>query len=83
VLGLLGYLAILTVWLVANSRLQKLHYLARLTQWGLALFGVLFSIYLTYLEVFVIHATCSWCVTSAVFMNALLWYSTPRPPRDI
>lgn len=77
VLGLLGYLAILTVWLVANSRLRKLRYLASLTQWGLALFGVLFSIYLTYLEVFVIHATCSWCVTSAVFMNALLWYSTP------
>jgi len=77
VLGLLGYLAILTVWLVANSRLQKLHYLAKLTQWGLALFGVLFSIYLSLLEVFVIHATCSWCVTSAVIMNALLWYSTP------
>ena len=31
-------------------------------------FGVIFSVWLTYLELFVIHAICIWCVTSA-----LLW----------
>jgi uncharacterized membrane protein len=30
--------------------------------------GVVFSIYLTYLEVFVIHAVCRWCVGSAVII---------------
>jgi uncharacterized membrane protein len=31
-----------------------------------ALMGVLFSVYLTYLELFVIRAICQWCVASAV-----------------
>lgn len=30
--------------------------------------GVLFSVWLTYLELFVIHAVCMWCVTSAVIV---------------
>ncbi len=31
--------------------------------------GVLFSAWLTYLELFVIHAICIWCVTSAVLVT--------------
>jgi uncharacterized membrane protein len=38
-------------------------------------FGVAFSIYLTYLELFVIRAVCMWCVTSAVVMTLLLLVS--------
>ena len=34
-------------------------------------FGILFSIYLTFLEPFVIGATCAWCVTSAILMTVL------------
>jgi len=34
--------------------------------------GTLFSAYLTYLEVFVIHAICEWCVASAAVMVAAL-----------
>jgi uncharacterized membrane protein len=34
--------------------------------YGLGLFGVIFVGYLTYLELFVIHAVCAWCVTYAV-----------------
>jgi uncharacterized membrane protein len=30
--------------------------------------GLVFSIYLTYLELFVIHAICQWCVVSAVLV---------------
>ena len=30
--------------------------------------GVLFSAYLTYLELFVIHAICMWCVISALLV---------------
>lgn len=34
-------------------------------------FGVLFSAWLTYLELFVIHAICMWCVVSAVLAVVL------------
>jgi len=34
--------------------------------------GVAFTAYLTYLELFVIHAICRWCVGSAVIIT-LLW----------
>ncbi|MGH7539289.1 MAG: vitamin K epoxide reductase family protein [Gemmatimonadales bacterium] len=33
--------------------------------------GFLFSLYLTYLELFVIHAVCRWCVVSAVIITAI------------
>jgi uncharacterized membrane protein len=33
--------------------------------------GVLFSAWLTYLELFVIHAVCIWCVTSAVIVTII------------
>lgn len=33
--------------------------------------GLLFAIYLTYLELFVIHAICRWCVASAVIVAAV------------
>jgi uncharacterized membrane protein len=42
---------------------------------GMATFGLLFSIYLTLLEPFVIGATCAWCLTSAIILTALLWLS--------
>lgn len=38
----------------------------------IALVGTLFSAYLTYLEVFVIHALCQWCLASAAVMVAAL-----------
>jgi uncharacterized membrane protein len=39
---------------------------AHLAAYGLGLFGVLFVGYLSYLELFVIHAICVWCVAYAV-----------------
>lgn len=39
--------------------------------------GMIFSIYLTYLEPFVIGATCIWCLTSALIMMTLLWAVAP------
>lgn len=46
-------------------------------------FGVAFSGWLTYLELFVIHAICQWCVVSAVLVLAIflvsLWdYMAPE-----
>jgi uncharacterized membrane protein len=39
---------------------------------GIAGWSVLFSSWLTYLELFVIHAICIWCVTSAVLLVGIL-----------
>jgi uncharacterized membrane protein len=36
---------------------------------------VLFSAWLTYLELAVIHAICIWCVTSALVVTAILLVS--------
>ncbi len=38
---------------------------------GLTGFGLLFSLWLTYLELFVIHAICQWCVISAILATML------------
>ena len=45
---------------------------------GMTLLGVGFSVYLTFLEPFVIGATCAWCVTSALTMLLLLWLTAPE-----
>jgi uncharacterized membrane protein len=76
-IGVIGYSALVLVSLASLqpalvSRLWPPALLA-----GLAGIGVGFTVYLTYLELFVIHAICRWCVTSAtiiiaVFVVALL-----------
>ena len=42
-----------------------------LSGYALTLIAVAFSVYLTYREVFTIHAICSWCVSSAVVFTLL------------
>lgn len=76
VLGLLGYLGMLAAWL-ARKYLPKFAKPADLAFFGMAFFAVLFSLYLTYLEPFVIRAVCIWCLTSAVIVTLLLLLGTP------
>jgi uncharacterized membrane protein len=71
VLGMAGYLAILATWLVSRRARGRLAAFATLVQLAQAAFGVLFSIWLTCLELFVIGAVCAWCLLSAVLMTAL------------
>jgi uncharacterized membrane protein len=70
-LGLLGYAAILAAVLVRGET-------ALVAAAGAALVGAGFSAYLTYREVFTIHAICIWCVASAVLMVALAAVTTAR-----
>jgi len=42
---------------------------------SLAGVGVAFSAYLTYLEAFVIHAWCQWCVVSAILITLIFLLS--------
>ncbi len=81
VLGLLGYCVILALWLVRTVGPEKWWKAASLGLWAVALFGTLFSIYLTFLEPFVIGATCAWCLTSAGVMTLLLWAASPGAAR--
>ena len=76
-LGLAGYLGILVAWFGWQFGPQSLKKASALAVWGMCVFGIVFSIYLTYLEPFVIGASCMWCLTSAVLMILLLWVSTP------
>lgn len=76
VFGLAGYLALLAAWGVRRF-LPRLRQVAALAYFAMSLFGVIFSIYLTYLELFVIRAVCLWCLTSAVIMAVLLLLGLP------
>jgi uncharacterized membrane protein len=69
--GVVGYLAILAVALVALRPAALLEPKWSQLLVGLATVGVLFTAYLTYLELFVIHAICRWCVGSALIITAI------------
>jgi uncharacterized membrane protein/thiol-disulfide isomerase/thioredoxin len=71
VLGMIGYLLILLSWWIGRLQNEAVAAWGKLTMLGLSLFGLLFSIYLTFLEPFVIGATCAWCVASAILMTVL------------
>jgi uncharacterized membrane protein/thiol-disulfide isomerase/thioredoxin len=75
VMGLAGYVAILAAWLVTRFVKNELADWAALAIFGMTALGTLFSIYLTFLEPFVIGATCAWCLTSAILMTTLMLLS--------
>ncbi len=77
VLGVTGYVLILVAWAVARWGEGRTRDLAQVALLGMALGGVAFSTYLTFLEPFVIGATCAWCLTSALVMLLLLWLTAP------
>jgi len=63
-IGVAGYVLLLVAALMRGD-------LARMAGFGFALVGFGYSVYLTYLELFVIDAICQWCVASAVLMTVL------------
>jgi uncharacterized membrane protein len=65
VIGLVGYAGILLVlWLEKNHPLFKDY--GNMLAMGMSFAGFIYSIYLTYLEIYVIKAICPFCVASAV-----------------
>jgi protein-disulfide isomerase/uncharacterized membrane protein/rhodanese-related sulfurtransferase len=71
VFGVLGY-TLLAIVIIAESLFSApLARWARYAFLGMTGLGFLFSLYLEYLQGFVIHAYCAWCVTSGVAMTAL------------
>ena len=69
--GVFFYLDVFVVALVGTlARLENAPFIS----WFLAVWsavGVVFSGWLTYLELAVIHAICIWCVVSAVLVTAI------------
>jgi uncharacterized membrane protein len=70
--GVFGHVCILSAWLWHARRNDLLAAYMPLAIFGMTVFGVVFSMYLTYLEIFVIHAVCLWCLASAVIIALLL-----------
>lgn len=82
IFGLIGYVGILIAWALQYFGPEKFRSWAAQGVWGMALFGTLYSIYLTYLEPFVIGATCAWCLSSAILITLILWAAT-EPVREL
>ncbi|MBN1565569.1 MAG: vitamin K epoxide reductase family protein [Anaerolineae bacterium] len=77
VLGTLGYLAILGV-LILEDQIGLVAAYGRTAVVGMALFGVIFQLYLTYVEAAVLDKWCQWCVASFVTITLLLIFGGIR-----
>lgn len=74
--GIAGYILIGLAWIFHHKAHGMRKTIAAIAMFGFAVFGVSFSIYLTFLEPFVIGATCLWCLTSALIMGLVLPLTT-------
>lgn len=71
-IGLIGYVVILGSLLAPETETTRFATVA------FTVVGFGFSCYLTYRELFSIHAICEWCVSSAVVMTILMCLSVWR-----
>lgn len=79
VLGLVGYALVLVTALVGLAKIEsRAVSLALLLLAGGAL---AFTLYLTYLEAFVINAWCRWCIASAAITLLISIATLPELPR--
>ena len=65
--ALLGLITYVVIFVSLRLRGER----PLLTSYALTLIACAFSVYLTYRELFTIHALCSWCVSSAVVFTLL------------
>ncbi len=84
-IGFAGYLVLLGLSLAALQCEGAADHRLLWAGFLMALGGFGFSIYLTYLEIYVIEAICVWCVISAVLITLLtivgginLWRASPQ-----
>jgi uncharacterized membrane protein len=81
VVGLGGYLAIVAaLFLETRSAFFKEN--GNLLAFGMALIGVMFTAYLTYLEIYVIKAICPFCVASAIAISMVFVLTLIRLVRN-
>jgi len=70
--GLFFYIDVFVISLLGTTRSFENESLVSLLLVAEAAIGVLFTAWLTYLELAVIHAICIWCVTSALVVAMIL-----------
>ncbi len=68
-LGALTYLSLIAIGLAVWRDLYAEY--ARLLRFFICAVGVAFSAYLTYIELFVLHEICPWCVMSAIIITLI------------
>jgi len=81
ILGAGAYVVIILLF-VLEKRAEFWRDSVPMIVFGLSLTGVLYSAYLTYVEVAILHAICPYCVISAIILVALLGISVVRLLRD-
>lgn len=79
--GVLGYLAILAVAILGLQPGFQSSRAVPILLFGGGTVGLAFSAYLTYLEAYVIHAWCQWCVSSAIIMVLAFLAAIPELKR--
>ncbi len=70
VFGMAAYIVIAGI-LLLEPRLKIAQENGSLAVFGISLAGVAFTAYLTWLEIYVIHAICPFCVASAVIISLI------------
>jgi uncharacterized membrane protein len=82
----LGAGAYVTIFTFATGALLMRWRSWLLAAWSIAFASFAFSLYLTYIELFVLEAICVWCVASASIATALFLALTgvlcAEPPHD-
>ena len=73
--GVAWYVAMFVLAMVSTGARFAESSLVSLVLLGVATSGLIFSLYLTYLELFVIHAICQWCVVSAVIVTIIFFFT--------
>lgn len=76
-LGTLAFLTLLLIFLFETKMGFLIDY-SKFILFGISLVGVLYSAYLTYLEIAVIEAICPFCILSAISMFVLFILSVNR-----
>lgn len=69
--GLAAY-AIVILVLLLSKRSEWVNRYQNLILFALSFTGFLYSVYLTYLELFVIRAICQWCMLSALSITVIM-----------
>jgi uncharacterized membrane protein len=77
IFGISAFLAIVCI-LSLEVRLKIAKENGPLAIFGISLGGLAFTIYLTYLEIYVIHAICPFCVASAILITLIFILATIR-----
>ncbi len=68
-LGGLTYIALIALGIAVRQDIYA--ETARLLRFFIAAVGVAFSAYLTYIELYVLHEICPWCVMSAIIISLI------------